>query len=184
MAGAGPPPKPAGQRRRRNATPGKAQLPAAGRRGPAPKLPGASTMLSETRAWWKLVWASPAATRWVPADLPNLHRLARLHDLVARQFRIVADGPIPHMSERQVFRLADLISGRAPDAPIAITFESPVQAPMLAEIRQLEDRLGLTPMARLRLGWEIAEDDDAGAAATEEKDELAERRARFERAVS
>lgn len=36
---------------------------------------------------------------------------------------------------------------------------------MLAEARQLEDRLGLTPMAMLRLRWEVTE-DELGAART------------------
>lgn len=30
---------------------------------------------------------------------------------------------------------------------------------ILAEVRQLEDRLGLTPMSMLRLRWEVAADD-------------------------
>lgn len=30
---------------------------------------------------------------------------------------------------------------------------------LMAEARQLEDRLGLTPMAMLRLRWEISDDD-------------------------
>jgi hypothetical protein len=33
--------------------------------------------------------------------------------------------------------------------------------PLLSEVRQLEDRLGLTPMAMLRLRWEIAPDEVA-----------------------
>jgi hypothetical protein len=33
--------------------------------------------------------------------------------------------------------------------------------PILAEVRQLEDRLGLSPMAMLRLRWEIAPDEVA-----------------------
>lgn len=31
--------------------------------------------------------------------------------------------------------------------------------PMLAEVRQLEDRLGLSPMSMLRLRWTIDEDE-------------------------
>jgi hypothetical protein len=30
---------------------------------------------------------------------------------------------------------------------------------LLAEVRQLEDRLGLNPLAMRRLGWEIASDE-------------------------
>ena len=37
---------------------------------------------------------------------------------------------------------------------------------LLAEARQLEDRLGLTPMAMLRLRWEVAADEVAEQRAT------------------
>jgi hypothetical protein len=36
-------------------------------------------------------------------------------------------------------------------------------ASLLAEVRQMEDRLGLTPMSMLRLRWEIAPDELAEA---------------------
>jgi hypothetical protein len=36
-------------------------------------------------------------------------------------------------------------------------------AALLAEVRQMEDRLGLTPMSMLRLRWEIAADELAEA---------------------
>jgi len=36
----------------------------------------------------------------------------------------------------------------------------------LSEVRQLEDRLGLTPMSMLRLRWEIASDELAAARET------------------
>lgn len=45
---------------------------------------------------------------------------------------------------------------------------------LLSEVRQLEDRLGLTPMAMLRLRWEIAPDEvaeqrEAAPASTEDR---------------
>jgi hypothetical protein len=44
---------------------------------------------------------------------------------------------------------------------ILLWCENPKQmtSALLAEARQLEDRLGLTPMAMLRLRWEIASDE-------------------------
>lgn len=47
-------------------------------------------------------------------------------------------------------------------AVICIVSERTVSAPHLAETRQLEDRLGLSPMAMRRLGWEIEDDRDEG----------------------
>jgi hypothetical protein len=44
--------------------------------------------------------------------------------------------------------------------------ESPEgSAAIMAEVRQMEDRLGLSPMAMLRLRWEIAESVPEGGAA-------------------
>lgn len=49
--------------------------------------------------------------------------------------------------ERVVARYARaLVRAEKPDASAAV----------MSEVRQLEDRLGLSPMAMLRLGWEIA----------------------------
>ena len=73
-------PKPPGQRRRRNV--GQAQwheLPASGRRDPAPELPG-EDWLPSTLEWWATIWASPMATAWVPADEDSLIRLAKMRD--------------------------------------------------------------------------------------------------------
>lgn len=114
MAGAGPPPKPEGMRRRRNVTTGKRTLPAAGSGREAPPLPGAGKLLKSTREWWATVWASPMAAAWVDADAPALARLAGLVDRASRG-----------------------------------------QVGVLDEIRQLEDRFGLSPLARRRLEWEI-----------------------------
>ncbi len=53
---------------------------------------------------------------------------------------------------RQVARyVRTLVRSEEPDAP----------ASLLGEVRQLEDRLGLTPMAMLRLRWSVAADEVA-----------------------
>lgn len=80
----GPLPKPAAQRRRRNANPGAGSLPAEGRRGLAPALSG-DVYTAATRRWWQLVWASPMATVWLDADRPGLMRLAWLIAEMERQ---------------------------------------------------------------------------------------------------
>jgi hypothetical protein len=114
----GPPPKPVGQRRRRNAGAKPVALPAAGakaRKAPALPLEG---ITEGTRAWWKTVWASPMAHAWLDADVPALVRLASLVNRVHTET---------------------------------------ASASTLAEIRQLEDRYGLSPLARRRLQWEVAQ---------------------------
>jgi hypothetical protein len=51
------------------------------------------------------------------------------------------------------------------------TAEMEVELPStaMAEVRQLEDRFGLTPQARMKLRWEIVDDDGAGSGAKKPK---------------
>jgi len=91
-----PTPKPPSQRRRRNA--GQKQwreLPAEGRRGAAPELPGEG-WLDSTVEWWQTIWRSPMATAWLPADVDALERLAQLRD---QQYR--GDLPISGLAPMQ-----------------------------------------------------------------------------------
>jgi len=67
VAGRGPAPKPADQRRRRNAPQGGewVDLPREGRKGPAPKwmLPGKAPK-AEVLKLWRWAWGTPQATMW------------------------------------------------------------------------------------------------------------------------
>lgn len=137
----GPPPKPAAQRRRRNAAPAVTKLPAGKPARKAPTLPGAAKLQKSTRDWWATVWASPMAAVWLDADVPALVRLAMLIDTVATG-----------------------------DASVMV----------LAEIRQLEDRFGLSPLARRRLQWEL-EQAGAGERGGASDAEAKKARERFER---
>lgn len=163
----GPAPKPASQRRRRNKPAVAAKLSPAPRGRRAPTLPGADGLLAETRAWWRMVWKSPMAAHWIEADRPAVVRLAHLQDLVARELLGWTDRA--------------KVGGLRPDDEDIVRVElagSMVSVALLAEMRQIEDRLGLTPMARKRLQWEM--DDEAPAAAKAPADEVAARRARFQ----
>lgn len=170
----GPAPKPAGQRRRRNKAPVAATLTSSSKRGRAPNLPGSAKMLASTRDWWKTVWASPMAAHWIEADRPAVVRLAHLQDLVARELRGWTDrDDVGHLVEDD--QVPELVRVKLGGAMVSVT--------LLAEMRQIEDRLGLTPMARKRLQWEL-EDETAAAPAARVPDEVeARRRERFSRAV-
>lgn len=126
----GPPPKPAGQRRRRNAEPSTLVLPAEGRKGAPPKwpLPKASKPAAAKAegVLWRDLWATPQAVAW--------ERLGWTR-VVARYVRCVLQAEAP--------------DGQHPQ--------------LLSEVRQLEDRLGLSPLAMLRLQWTVAEDELAEA---------------------
>lgn len=81
----GPPPKPADQRRRRNATVPMVQLPLEGDTGPTPEWPLLSVTQAELMRW-EALWKLPAAVMW---------RQARLQLVVARYVRdclIVEEG--------------------------------------------------------------------------------------------
>jgi hypothetical protein len=117
MAGMGPPPKPASQRRRTNATVALTQLPREGRKGESPEWPLASSAAYDENLWDEL-WCTPQAFIW--------------EQLGPGCIRVVA---------RYVVLLAEADVGE-PKAAM--------------EVRQIEDRLGLTPLAMLRLRWEIA----------------------------
>ena len=119
MAGMGPPPKPASQRRRTNATVAMTQLPAEGRKGESPEWPLASSAAYDENLWDEL-WCTPQAVIW--------------ERLGPGCIRVVA---------RYVVLLAEADVGE-PKAAM--------------EVRQIEDRLGLTPLAMLRLRWEVAPD--------------------------
>jgi len=124
MAGMGPPPKPASQRRRTNATIATTQLPAEGRQGDPPAWPLAASAAYDEQTWRDL-WSSPQAVAWERLGIGCIRMVARYVVLLA---------------------------------------EAEVGEPKAAmEVRQLEDRLGLSPMAMRRLLWEIAADDTAAA---------------------
>lgn len=122
MAGMGPPPKPAEQRRRRNLAPQNLQLPSEGRKGATPKWPLPSPSNAE-KALWRDLWRMPQAVMW--------ERIAC------------------HREVAQYARWKVLAEAGEIDAA--------------KEARQLSDRLGLSPLALLRLRWEIASDEVAEA---------------------
>lgn len=71
-----PQPKPPGTRVRRNKDqPQWKTLPAAA----AASTPAAPDYWSEgTKDWWRRIWASPMASLWIDADIPNLFELGDL----------------------------------------------------------------------------------------------------------
>lgn len=84
MAGMGPPPKPDDQRRRRNApTFDWVTLPADGRAGDPPPLPGYRAWSPLVVEWWAEIWASPQALEWQPSGV-TLWPLAELLEQLAR----------------------------------------------------------------------------------------------------
>lgn len=141
----GPPPKQAERRQRRNqrtsterAGAGLVALPG-GRIEPPPPPAG---LLQQTRQAWAAFWTSPLAMLVVPAtEGLALARLWTLYDERERAYR-------GYRRERLVVGS----TGQPALNPLAKAMQA-----MDAEIRALEDRFGLSPMARLRLGVQLGE---------------------------
>lgn len=174
VAGMGPAPKPTERRARRNATPASAVLPAAGRDGKVPRWPlapnlklssglRAATERKERLEAQHETEPSPALERQI-ALLEE--RIALLEDQIKASAR----------AERAVWR--ELWA-----APQAVEWERQGWLREVAqyarwkvlgelgdmdaakEARQLSDRLGLTPLAMRRLGWQVDGERPAPTAA-------------------
>ncbi|MGW6295639.1 phage terminase small subunit [Streptomyces sp. NPDC055058] len=141
MAGRGPAPKDPEKRQRRNAPKGLEAVPAAPGLVERPSPPAG--LLKSVRDRWAAYWESPVAQLADPvSDLPALERLYRLYDDLER-------------SHATVRKQGHMVRGYR---------DQTVMNPLLkhmqlvqAEVRQLEDRFGLSPRARLSLGVTLGE---------------------------
>jgi P27 family predicted phage terminase small subunit len=138
MAGIGPPPKPADRRQRTNhpaVVPFRNAIPVK-----VPSMPAG--LLISTQELWRNFWKSPLARAIEPeSDFPAISRYFSLLDERERLYR--------------AFRRKRIVKG-----PKGEPVLNPAGRALLAfdsELRQLEDRLGLTPRARLQLGIAFGE---------------------------
>ena len=145
----GPAPKSAGRRQRRNRQPQlevhtgtipdiqPPQLPAV--RSAMPPYP--KSILKVTKEQWATYWQSEISVVACEVDLPVVERLHRRYDERERAYREV----------RKSGRLAVGSQGQKILHPLLKYIDQCEQ-----EIRQLEDRLGLSPHARLKMGATLA----------------------------
>lgn len=101
MAGRGPAPKAAEQRRNHHA-PARGEwvdLPVNGRKGAPPKLPPMRKWSKVTLAWWAAIWSTPEATMWDERD-GELVRLAVLHELFAEAPSAAISGEMRQIEDR------------------------------------------------------------------------------------
>jgi hypothetical protein len=162
----GPPPNP--QARRRNApTIATTVLPAEGRTAPPPDVPEQYELGESGMAWWDWAWRVPQATQWDEGTTYLVARRARLEDdLAALDF-------VDHVD------LADLLAGAATDAirnaewALSTLKRSASGATgLMKEMREIDDRLGLSPKSMVALRWSVAE--SAEPAATSSSDDVAQ----------
>lgn len=108
-----------------------------------PPLPtGGKPLLKATKDAWSAFWSTPEIAALVkPADHPALGRLFRMYDMRERLERLVLKQPFVKGSTGQ-----DVINPAAKEI-----------ASLDGRITALEDRFGVTPMARLKLGLAFGE---------------------------
>lgn len=168
MGSRGPVAKPASQRRRRNApTIPTTRLPRSGRQGRVPRCP--YELGAAGKAWWRWAWRTPQACAW--DEVGHLYVVARraqleddLRTLESSSLDLgldqILDPDVAEGVKAVVSTLKRMAAGKLNVA---------------GEMRQIEDRLGLTPQAMARLHFEIVDDEpsvDADPDEDGDEDEL------------
>ncbi|MEU7044945.1 hypothetical protein AB0A77_28355 [Streptomyces varsoviensis] len=173
MAGMGPAPKAADQRRRRNATVAMTRLPAAGRAGEPPRWPLLDDVELTTRRDLAQRQADDAELALLEPELKGRAKTAaqKKADTARR------DATILTAQLEAVQRVEAELWKELWTTPQAVAWERLGWTREVAqyvrwkcraemgdldaskEARQLGDRLGLTPLAMLRLRWEVAADE-------------------------
>lgn len=156
MAGRGPLPNPNARRRNSPTIPTTA-LPASGRRGRPPTPPHGARLGKAGRAWWAWAWSLPQSFGWSKGDHSALARRASLEDDLA------AMGTIRSLDAMELYGEA------AEDLKDALRNLAGIASGKLAiqrEMRELDNRFGLTPKGLADLRWTIVDD----TAKTEEGD--------------
>lgn len=166
-----PGPLPDPKRRRRNAPaiPTTA-LPAGGRTAPAPKLPSWAKLGKAGTAWWRWAWRTPQAAGWAPGHEALVARRASLEDDAAALAGVEGLDVAEALGAEDLAELKRLIGRLA-------SLAGGARLALAREMRELDDRLGLSPKGMAALRWEVVataapelEDEDA-------EDEVAARRA-------
>jgi hypothetical protein len=146
----GPLPKKNPRRRNAPSIPTTA-LPAGGWTDPPPKLPPNHGLRKAGRAWWNWAWKTPQAAAWALGHESVVARRASLEDDLATlelvqglDFDEFVDRTAAAAVRTAVNRVAALATGRLQ---------------IVREMRELDDRLGLTPKAMAQLRWSIKADD-------------------------
>jgi hypothetical protein len=173
MAGMGPPPKPDDQRRRRNATVAMTRLPAEGRTKPCPRWPLVPDVELTVRR--RLAESAVDRLQFQRDELleagKSVAAMERRIDAALAAFEI-ADAQLAGQAGLEAELWADL--WRLPQAvewerlgwlrDVAQYVRHKAKGELgdldaAKEARQWSDRLGLSPLAMLRLRWAIVEDE-------------------------
>lgn len=159
MAPSGPLPTGSAVRRNKPTIP-TTSLPASGRSAPVPEIPALYAFGPKAADWWGWAWQTPQACAWDDGSLFMVARRAQLEDDMAvlesgddlSEFLHFDQDEMVKQIEFMLRTLKSLAGGR-----LAVA----------REMRELDDRLGLTPKGLAALRWKIVDDsEDSGAAKT------------------
>lgn len=175
MAGMGPPPKPANQRQRRNATVAMVRLPAEGRCKRAPNWPLIPDVVMTARR--DLAEAKVETLEFVlqelraegkPCGAAELKLDRAKETLLILQRQLAEQRKLEALLWRDLWRLPQAVAWErlAWTRDVAQYVRHKVLAELgdmdsAKEARQWSDRLGLSPMSMLRLRWEVVTDETA-----------------------
>lgn len=130
-------------------------LPLNGRRHPAPSVPSWVELRKAGMSWWKWAWATPQAAAWgtgvghesLIARRASLEDdLSALSDIQGLDVGQLDDDEEMRRIRAIVANLASLVTGKLQ---------------ILREMRELDDRLGLTPKGMAALRWVVVDDTPA-----------------------
>lgn len=115
-----------------------------------PKLPSFVTLGKAGRAWWRWAWSTPQAAAWAAGHEGVVGRRASLEDDLAA------------LDAVEGLDFDGLFGEKAPEVRQAVQRVSAMatgRLQVMKEMRELDDRLGLTPKAMAQLRWTIKGSD-------------------------
>lgn len=128
------------------------------------------------KGWWSWAWHTPQAAAWSPGDLYAIVRRAQLEDRVAA---------LQHVDDFDMGELLATDEGlerykRLKSVIGMLKGMASGELQLMKEMRELDDRLGLTPKGMAALRWTIVDDEPVVATApTSGVSKLSDRRARI-----
>lgn len=172
MAGMGPAPKPANQRARRNATVAMTSLPSEGRQGPPPRWPlpadlrlRAEQAVARARIREILVKIDDCRDGRKAAALnKELGKVQERVALITQQLRLQREAELALWTELWATPQAAQWERMRWTREVASYVRYRVMGELgdldqAKEARQWSDRLGLSPLAMLRLRWQVVPDE-------------------------
>lgn len=115
-------------------------LPRSGNPNPIPVVPRGLDLGNHGLYRWYRLWRTPESTQWGDADRDLVMRLCQLED--AWQRSVETHGEVVHPPKGK--------SGRS--------YQRQLDLRIAPEMRQLEEKLGLTAKAKKELRWRIVDD--------------------------